>query len=82
VTPLPKPTEEDISRHPANGPTLPPDQAIAARAQALGLTDEERQEVISNVTAGRTTSGKDVRPREAALIMKALEVTAKVKRRG
>lgn len=82
VTPLPKPTKEDIARHPAGGPSLPPDQAIAARAQKLGLADEERRQAISIVTAGRTESGKDVRPQEVRLIMAELEAMAKAKRRG
>lgn len=80
VTPLPKPSKEDIARHPANGPALPQDQAIAAKAQSLGLSDDERIEVLERVVGVR--SGKDVRPSQVALVFEALEATAKAKTRG
>lgn len=82
VTQLPKPTDADVARHPANGPTLPADQAIAARADELGLTDDERGDTISDVTGGRTRSGKELRGREAGLVFAAMEAKAKAKSRA
>lgn len=73
----PKPTKEDIARHPANGPTLPTDQAIAARADALGLSEDERQQIIWSVTDGRTRSGKELRGKEPRLVFAAMEAQAK-----
>lgn len=73
----PKPTKEDIARHPANGPLLPPDQAIAVRADELGLSEEERQEIIFGVTDGRTRSGKELRAKERGLVFAAMEAKAK-----
>lgn len=61
----------------ATGPTLPPDQAIAAFARERGLTDEERVDIIRRVT-GRD-SGKDVPTRQYKLVFEAMEATAKAK---
>lgn len=77
VRTLPKPTSEDIARHPSNGPTLPTDQALAARAVELGLTEEERQQIIWGVTDGRTRSGKELRGKEPGLVFAAMEAKAK-----
>jgi len=79
VHPLPKPTDAGIARHPASGPVLPTDQAIAARAVELGLTDDERQDIIRAVTDGRTTSGKDLRGKEPGLVFAAMAAKAKAK---
>lgn len=59
------------------GPTLPPDQAIAALADQLGISEEDRQDVINNVTAGRTKSGKELRGREPSMVIAALKAMAK-----
>lgn len=77
VRTLPRPSDADVARHPAGGPTLPPDQAIAARADALGLTEEERQQIIFGVTDGRTRSGKELRGKEPGLVFAAMEAQAK-----
>lgn len=82
VSHLPLPTPEDIARHPANGPTLPVDQALAARAAELGLTEDDRQQIIWTVTDGRTRSGKELRGREAGMVFDAMEAKAKAKSRG
>lgn len=73
----PKPTKEDIGRHPSNGPILPTDQAIAARAVELGISDDERRQLILSVTDKRTESGKDLRGREASMVFAAMEAMAK-----
>jgi len=78
VTTLPRPSDDDVARHPAAGGGLPQDQAIARKAGELGLSEEERQEAIWLVT-GRTRSGKDVKAREVPLIFAQLEAMAKAK---
>jgi len=82
VTQLPAPSDADVARHPANGPRLPRDQAIAARAVELGLSDDERQEAIWVVTNHRTRSGKDLRAGEGGLVFAEMEAMAKRKKSG
>lgn len=83
VTTLPTPSDADVARHPSNGPRLPRDQAIAARARELGLSDEDREQAIWSVTNHRTRSGKDLRAGEGGLVFAELEAMAKAKgRRG
>lgn len=79
VRQLPRPTDEDVARHPANGPVLPPDQAIAARAQTLGISDEERQQIISAITDGRTSSAKELSLQERRRVFAELEARAKTR---
>jgi len=81
VTQLPTPSDDDVARHPAAGgePRLPRDQAIAMRADELGLSEEERQEAIWVVTNHRTRSGKDLRAGEGSLVFAQLDAMAKAK---
>jgi hypothetical protein len=82
VTQLPAPTADDVARHPANGPRLPRDQAIAARAEQLGLSEDERMDAIERVTDGRTRSGKELRAGEGSLVFAEMEAMAKAKKSG
>lgn len=82
VRTLPTPTDADVARHPSNGPALRRDQAIAAKAAELGLTDDERQDAIERVTNGRTRSGKELKGGEGTLVFAELEAMAKAKSRG
>lgn len=82
VRTLPTPTDADVARHPSNGPALRRDQAIAAKAADLGLTEDERQDAIERVTNGRTRSGKELKGGEGTLVFAELEAMAKAKSRG
>jgi hypothetical protein len=79
VRSLPKPTDEDVARHPANGPTLAPPQALAARAKALGLSEQEFRQTIRSVSDDRTESARELLPKEFPLAFAALEAKAKAK---
>lgn len=63
-----------------NGPTLPPDQAIAALAEELGVPDAERRAIILAITDNRTDSGKELRGREAGQVIAYIKAAAKAKR--
>jgi hypothetical protein len=79
VTPLPQPSEADISRHPSASrrePVLKKDQALAKQAADLGLDEQTRKDVIFAITKGRTTSGKDLEPHEVIWVATAYEELA------
>ncbi|HEV7535721.1 MAG TPA: hypothetical protein VGP90_08815 [Acidimicrobiia bacterium] len=73
VSQLPAPTDNDVARHPAAGPVLPKDQALAKHADDLGLDDLTRKDVVLAITKGRTASGKDLEPQEVIWVAAALE---------
>jgi len=80
VSTLPRPSDDDVARHPAasgrrrtSEPVLPKDQALAKQAQDLGIDDQTRQDVIYAITKGRTRSGKDLKPQEVIWTATALE---------
>jgi len=71
VTSLPAPSDDDVARHPANGPLLRQDQAIAARARQLGLDDETRVDVLRAVTG--QSSGKDIDSTQVTKVMRNMK---------
>lgn len=72
VSQLPVPTDEDVARHPAGGPLLRQDQAIAARAEQLGLDEQTRVDVIRAVAGPQTMSGKDLEASQVTQVMRNL----------
>lgn len=71
VTQLPRPSDDDVARHPAGGPLLRQDQAIAARAQQLGLDEPTRIDVIRALTG--KMSGKDIEAAQVATVMRNMK---------
>lgn len=79
VTSLPRPSDSDVARHPANGPVLDPPAAIHARAKELKISEAGLREVILNVSNGRTRSAAELRQGEYKLVFAELEALAKAK---
>lgn len=73
VTQMPRPSDEDVARHPAaDGPLLRQDQAIAARAKMLKLDEQTRVDVIRAVAGPQVMSGKELDANQVAQVMKQL----------
>lgn len=66
-----------------NGPgagttrTATPDQALAIHASELGISEQDRKDVLRAITKGRTDSGKDLEPHERIWAATAYEDIAR-----
>ncbi len=61
---------------PKREPVLKQDQALAKQAADLGISEEDRVDVIRAITKGRTASGKDLEPAEVIWVATAYEELA------
>lgn len=72
VSQIRRATDDDVARHPANGPVLRADQAIAALATKLDLDEQTYRDVIRAVTGGEAESGKDLNAEQVTKVMRNL----------